>query len=82
MNWELTSKNKSGEIQVNFFWVCTLIVFIGFLLGIGFTVAYFVIHYILGNDGFYIYFFFKKYWVALFIGFIVFCAYKIKKENI
>jgi len=82
MNWELVKKDKNGEIQVNFFWICVLIVFIGFLFGFGFSLAYFVINYVFGNDGYYFYFFIKTYWIGLFLLFILFCVYKLKKENI
>jgi hypothetical protein len=81
MDWNLVSKNKHGEIQVNFFWISILIVFIGFLFGLGFKFADFVINYTFANDGYYIYYFVNKYKIGILLIVLILFVIKISKEN-
>lgn len=80
MNLSLISKDKNGELQVSFFWISFLILLIGFLFGLGFSFAYFIINYVLGNDGYYIYHFIKEYKIAILLGLIVLFVVKFNKE--
>jgi hypothetical protein len=82
MNWNLITKDKQGEVHVNFFWVSLLIVFCGFLFGLGLSLADLTINTTFGNDGYYIYFFIKKYFIGiiLVILFILVSTLKSKEK--
>ena len=81
MDWKLIKKGKNGEIHVNFFWVCLLVIFFGFLLGFGFMLAYTLVNEIYNGDGFYIYYFLKEYKLVILIVLVFWAFYVLNKKE-
>ena len=81
MNWNLITKDRQGEIHVNFLWICLLIMFCGFLFGSGFVLAYIIIDTIYNGDGFYIYYFLKEYKIILLMLIMFGIIYYFKREE-
>ena len=81
MNWELVKRDKDGELDVSIVLVCLIIVCCGFLFGIGLSAAYILIDSIYNGDGFYIYYFFKEYKIALIFSIIVLWLYLSTKSD-
>ena len=51
MNWNLVSRDKDGEISISFVLVCLIVVLLGFLFGVGFSIAFLLVDTMLNKDG-------------------------------
>ena len=81
MNWELITRDKQGETQISLLWSSLLIVLIGFLFGLGFSIAYVIVDSIYVGDGFYLYYMLKEYNVVFAIAVVFFMVYSLKKQE-
>lgn len=81
MNLNLVSKDKQGELHVSFLWISLLIIFVGFLFGLGFAAAYVFIDAIYNGDGFYLYYFIKEYRVVILISVVLYIVYSLHKQD-
>lgn len=46
MNWELITRDKQGETQISLLWISLLIVYVGFLFGIGFSAVNTIVYFL------------------------------------
>jgi len=92
MNWELISKDKNGETNIHFGYLCTIVVLVGFLFGLGFSLAYCVIDTIFYNEDWFVYKSIKENpmlilttisssMLSIFIAFFIIDYIKDKKEK-
>lgn len=81
MNWELITRDKQGEIHVSFLWIIMLITFVGFLFGLGFSIAYVIVDSLYTGDGFYLHYMLKEYNVVFAIAVVFFMVYSLKKQE-
>jgi len=92
MNWNLITRDKSGEIRVSFTLVCLIVILVGFLFGLGFSLAYSLVDSIFYNNEWFVYVFLKEHFqtillsisssaLGLFIAYILVSYLREKRED-